>query len=174
MIIQRINTRVLSLLIVALSGCLSSYLFAENLSDQVLLSGQTSNPIHSQVTNPVISSDWQRVSDEELDTLRGGFALPSGLVVDFSFDKRIYQNGIEAFYTYFELPQNIELNRGVTSDLASNFTNMLLNSVTQNSFDNQIIKTINTINIDISNIKNTNFDANRSAFFRDLVGPTFK
>lgn len=157
----RASIKNLSLLMVALNGCFSSYLFAEDVPDLLQLSKQ-------------VSSDRQILSDEELDTLRGGFSLPSGLIIDFSFDKRIYQNGIEAFYTYFELPQDVALSRSVTSDLASNFTNMLLNSVTQNSLDNQIIKTINTINIDISNIKNSNFDANRSAFFRNQIGPSFK
>ncbi|SFG25184.1 hypothetical protein [Neptunomonas qingdaonensis] len=181
MTIQRISTRALSLLIVALSGSFSSFLFAENLSGQGLLlsqkaqlTSQASSPVNPLADNHIISSNWQTVSDEELDTLRGGFTLPSGLVVDFRFDRRIYQNGIEAFYTYFELPQNTALSRGVSSDLAANFNNMLLNSVTQNSLDNQIIRTINTINIDISNIKNANFDANHSAFFRDVVSPGFK
>ncbi|WP_372739484.1 hypothetical protein [Neptunomonas sp.] len=190
MTIQRISARALSLLIMALSGCFSTYLSAENLSDQGLLLSQkaqltsqasslvrkqvASSPVNNHADNHIISSNWQTVSDEELDTLRGGFTLPSGLIVDFSFDRRIYQNGIEAFYTYFELPQNSALSRGVSSDLAANFTNMLLNSVTQNSLDNQVIRTINTINIDISNIKNANFDANRSEFFRNVVSPGFK
>jgi hypothetical protein len=158
---SRVYVKTLSIFIVMVVGSLSSYLFAADSPDKIELKQQASN-------------DWERISDEELDTLRGGFSLPSGLIVDFSFDKRIYQNGIEAFYTYFELPQNIALSRGATSDIASNLTNMLLNSVTQNSLDNQIIKTINTINIDISNIKNVNYDSNRSAFFRNLVGPTYK
>lgn len=155
------NVKTLSLFIVMVSGSLSPYLFAADSPEQIELKQQASN-------------DWKRISDEELDTLRGGFSLPSGLIVDFSFDKRIYQNGIEAFYTYFELPQNFALSRGAGSDMASNFTSMLLNSVTQNSLDNQVIKTINTVNIDISNIKNINYDSNRSAFFRNLVGPTYK
>lgn len=153
--------KVLALLILLLTGIFSTYVSAVDFSDNMQLTRQVSN-------------DWQTISDEELDMLRGGFSLPNGLVVDFSFDKRIYKNGIEAFYSYFELPKDIELSRQITSGLASNFSNMVLNSVTQNSLDNQIIKTINTINIDISNIKSTNYDVNRSAFFRDLVGPTFK
>lgn len=153
--------KVSSLFVLLLTGIFSTYVSAVDLSDKMRLTGQ-------------VSSDWQKISDEELDTLRGGFSLPNGLVVDFSFDKRIYKNGIEAFYSIFQLPKDIVLSRQMTSDLASDFSNMVLNSVTQNSLDNQIIKTINTINIDISNIKNTNFDANRSAFFRDVVGPTLK
>ncbi|WP_028470664.1 hypothetical protein [Neptunomonas japonica] len=123
-----------------------------------------------------VGADWEKVGDAELDSLRGGFTLPSGLVVDFSFDKRVYQNGIESFYSYFELPKNTELSRSRTeiSDLASDFTNMVLNSVTQNRLDNQVIKTLNTISIDISNVKNAQFDINNAHTFRDLVSPTYK
>jgi hypothetical protein len=141
------------------AGFLESKVFAAKALDQVQ-----------------IGADWEKVDDEELDRLRGGFTLPSGLVVDFSFDKRVYQNGIESFYSYFELPKNAELGRSRTeiSDMASDFTNMVLNSVTQNRLDNQIIKTLNTISIDISNVKNAQFDINNTHVFRDLVSPTYK
>lgn len=156
----RRNIRILIFLIVVLSVSFSPYLFSADFS--------------KQIDSRQVSTNRERISDEELDTLRGGFALPSGLIVDFSFYKRIYKNGIEEFYTYFELPKNIELSRTVTPELTSNFTNMILNSVIKNNLDNQTIKTINTVNIDISNIKNINLDANSSAFFRNLVGPTYK
>ncbi|MGY8871220.1 MAG: hypothetical protein ACKVJE_12340 [Pseudomonadales bacterium] len=144
---------------VLVAGFLESKVFAAEALDQVQ-----------------IGADWEKVDDEELDRLRGGFTLPSGLVVDFSFDKRVYQNGIESFYSYFELPKNAELGRSRTeiSDMASDFTNMVLNSVTQNRLDNQIIKTLNTISIDISNVKNAQFDINNTHVFRDLVSPTYK
>lgn len=150
---------VLSMYSVLMVGFLESHVFAAESLDQV-----------------EIGADWEKVEDEELDSLRGGFTLPSGLVVDFSFDKRVYQNGIESFYSYFELPENAELGRTRTqiSDMATDFTNMVLNSVTQNTLDNQVIKTLNTISIDISNVKNAQFDINNTHVFRDLVSPTYK
>lgn len=159
MIVHSVFIPVLFMCSVLVAGFLENKVFAAEALDQVQ-----------------IGADWEKVDDEELDRLRGGFTLPSGLVVDFSFDKRVYQNGIESFYSYFELPKNAELGRSRTeiSDMASDFTNMVLNSVTQNRLDNQIIKTLNTISIDISNVKNAQFDINNTHVFRDLVSPTYK
>jgi hypothetical protein len=148
-----------SVLVGGLIGTISSNTFAEEAIDQIQ-----------------IGAHWEKITDEELDELRGGFMLPNGLVVDFSFGKRIYQNGLETFNSYFELPKDVELSldRIGGSIQASNFTNMVLNSITQNRLDNQVIKTINTIGIDISNVKNANFSVNSTDVFRDLVSPTYK
>ncbi|SIS68905.1 hypothetical protein [Neptunomonas antarctica] len=121
-----------------------------------------------------LSEEREVISDAELDLLRGGFALPNGLIVDFSFDKRIYQNGVESFFSYFELPEGIQFSRDSALSFSSAIPSTLLHSVTQNSLDNQLIRTINTINIDISNFKNAKYNANPSEVFRNYIGPTFR
>lgn len=136
-------------------------------SSEVLLAEEMLYEIQTQ-------ADSEIMTDEELDSYRGGFALPNGLKLDFSFEKIIYQNGIEAFYSYFVLPENLELSRAGSAGLASNFANLMSNSITQNRLDNQIIKTINTINIDISNVRNAKYDVNGANVFRNFVSPTYK
>ncbi|WP_305907627.1 hypothetical protein Q9L42_014860 [Methylomarinum sp. Ch1-1] len=117
-----------------------------------------------------IRPDWRKVSNAELDALRGGFALANGMVVDFSFEKIIYRNGVESFSSYLKLPENIPLIQNGSLNFAADLTHSMLNSVIQNNLDNQVIRTVNTINIDISNLKNINHDM--AGAFRNYILPT--
>lgn len=121
-------------------------------------------------------STWSAVEDTKLAGLRGGFLLPNGLVVNISFDKRILQNGEEIFHSYFQLPENINLTTAGELDLdsANVFDSSTIQSVIQNTLDNQTISSINNINIDIRNLNNAaqSFNTfNNNNFYTQFVLP---
>ncbi|NOR71528.1 MAG: hypothetical protein GQ532_17890 [Methylomarinum sp.] len=126
------------------------------------------------ISGSFINQEWEKATDEELDALRGGFALANGVIIDFSFEKQVFQNGVESFSSYFEIPTNISLVQNGALNFVSGFSSSLLTSIIQNNLDNQIIRTINTINIDISNLSGINYNASAAEVFRGQILPSFK
>ncbi len=116
---------------------------------------------------------WVMATDAELDSLRGGFTLANGVIIDFGFQKQVFQNGVETFSSHFSLPKNVPLLQRETFNFSIDQANGLLSTVIQNKLDNQVIKTINTIKIDISNFKNFNLDLGGARTFRNLIAPSF-
>ena len=114
------------------------------------------------------NKDWQIASNAELDSLRGGFTLPNGMVINFSLEKVIYRNGVEIFTSFFELPKNIQLIQNGNLNVAKDLSSSILNSAIQNNLDNQVIRTVNTINIDISNLKNISLDISNTEAFKNI------
>ena len=117
------------------------------------------------------STKWQRASDAELDSLRGGFSLGNGVIIDISFEKIIFKNGVKSFSSFFEFPKNIPLVQNGALNFATDFSNTI-NSIIQNNLDNQVIRTVNTINIDVSNLKNLGIKGIDSS--RSFILPTFQ
>lgn len=107
-----------------------------------------------------MSGYWQRASDEELDALRGGFVLPNGINIDFSIEKIIVINGELASSTSFQLSENMSSlqNMSPTQNGFQNISPAMLGSgsgvIVQNNMDYQTISTLNTINIELSNVRN--------------------
>jgi len=126
------------------------------------------------ISGSYINQEWEKATDEELDSLRGGFSLANGVIVDFSFEKKVFQNGVASFSSYFEIPENIPFVQNGSLNFVSDFSSSLLSSIIQNNLDNQIIRTINTINIDISNFDNINYNASAIEIFRGSILPSFK
>lgn len=118
-------------------------------------------------------SNWESAPDTDLAQLRGGFVLPNGITIDFSLEKAIYLNGEQTFTSVFQLPNNAALFQNGSQNLAPTWVGNALNSVIQNNLDNQAIKTLTTINIDLGGLKNLNRDINANTF-RDLVVPSFQ
>jgi len=113
------------------------------------------------------------VSELTLGSSRGGFTLPNGMIVDISFEKQIFQNGIETFYSYFQTPENIslvnngELNNGELDVLEDT----ILQTVIQNNLDNQTLHTINTIDVEIKNLNDISQTYSKSDFYTQFVLP---
>ena len=114
---------------------------------------------------------WSRASDSELEEQRGGFLLPNGVVIDISIEKVISQNGVETFSSYFQFPENnFFLLQNGDGIMAPDLNGSALASVIQNNLDDQIIRTINTINLEISNLQNVN-STDGSRIFIDQIMP---
>jgi hypothetical protein len=129
----------------------------------------------SELNGDRIDTGWEIASNTELDSQRGGFALSNGMVIDFSFEKIIYRNGVEVFSSVFELPTNIQIVENGGLHINNDYGSAILNSVIQNNLDNQEITTVNTINIDISNfnsIDDINRDIINTEVFTNAMSPT--
>ena len=116
-------------------------------------------------------NQWTPVLNSTLASLRGGFMLPNGVIVDISFEKQVLQNGIETFNSYFQLPENFVLAANEDLIVTSGLDNTMIQSVIQNSLDNQILQTINSINIDIKNLNNVSHAYSKIEFYTQFVLP---
>ncbi len=114
---------------------------------------------------------WLKVSDTKLAYSRGGFILPNGVIVDISFEQRIFRNGEETSNSYFQTPNNLNLvNNGKLN--IPGLSNTLFQSIIQNDLDNQTLQTINNINIDIKNLNNVNLTSSNNQFYNLHSLPT--
>jgi len=116
--------------------------------------------------------EWRKVSDTKLASSRGGFILPNGVIIDISFEKRIFRNGEQTSSAYFQIPNNLnlikngQLNSTELANKSSNqIANSLFQSIIQNDLDNQTLQTINNINIDIKNLNNINLTPSNNQFY---------
>ncbi|QHJ10547.1 hypothetical protein FX988_00761 [Paraglaciecola mesophila] len=111
---------------------------------------------------------WQAVSEEKLATLRGGFVLGNGVVVDLNFQKHLFQNGELVGHSYFQTPQDFtQLGKDELS-LSSVLPNNTFNTVLQNTLDNQTLSAITNIDITIKNIEHA-----KQAFAQDQLYNTY-
>jgi hypothetical protein len=88
--------------------------------------------------------------------------LPNGINLDFSIEKIILINGVVASSTSYQLPENMSslqnmsvVQNGLQS-VAPALQGSTLGSVVQNNMDYQTISNLNTINIELSNVKSLN------------------
>ncbi|MFT7007749.1 MAG: hypothetical protein ACJAXJ_002286 [Colwellia sp.] len=116
-------------------------------------SGSATSRDNIAFEQPVDTEKWLQVSDTILAYSRGGFILPNGVIVDISFEKRIFRNGEETSSSYFETPSNLNLVKNGKLNIPG-VSNTLFQSIVQNDLDNQTLQTINNINIDIKNLNN--------------------
>jgi hypothetical protein len=123
--------------------------------------------------HPSNEVQWYQVADSQLASLRGGFVLPNGIVVDISFEKRIFQNGVVTFSSYFESPENVFLVNDGDFNIAADLNDSILQSVIQNNLDGQTLTSISTINVGIKNLNNANLTLSNSDFYTRYVLPNF-
>ena len=113
---------------------------------------------------PLDKEKWLKVSDKKLAFSRGGFILSNGVIVDISFEKRMFRNGQETSSSYFQTANNQNLVKNGKLNIPG-LSNTLFKSVVQNDLDNQLLQTINNINIDIKNLDNINLTPSDSQFY---------
>jgi hypothetical protein len=100
------------------------------------------------------TTTWQAVPDSTLASLRGGFILPNGVIVDISFKKSLFQNGELTSQSYFQSPENLSLLNKENFTLSSDLSESLFTSIIQNNLDNQTLTSITNIEISIQNVNN--------------------
>ncbi len=113
-----------------------------------------------------------RATDEELSQQRGGFILPNGMVVNISLERLIFLNGIETASSFIQFPIDGTLIQNGSGNLGQDLAGSVLGSIIQNSLDDQTIRNINEVNIEISNLQNT--DLKSGIFIDDLIMPTLQ
>ena len=105
-----------------------------------------------------IYDHWVRATDDELAQQRGGFVLPNGVMIDISLERTIFLNDIETVSTFFEFPENGVLIQNGYGNMVPDSISSPLSSVLQNNLDDQLIKAINELNIEISDLQNADLD----------------
>lgn len=115
------------------------------------------------------SPDLVAVSENRLDDMRGGFDLPSGLVVSFGVSRAAFVNGNLVAQTSFNIPDIANMTAQQAQMLASANTGALLQvgthnsvqqgalpaltgSVIQNSLSDQQIQALTTINAGVNSL----------------------
>lgn len=112
---------------------------------------------------------WTPVTNDQLDSLRGGFILPNGITVDISIEKQVFTNGIETYSSFFKTPDNHLLVKEGQLNFSSTIGNSLLSSVIQNDLDNQTIRALNTINIDIKHLNNVTLNLSNRELYSQYI-----
>lgn len=113
-----------------------------------------------------------KATDEELAQQRGGFTLPNGMVVNISLERLIFLNGVETASSFIQFPVDGVLIQNGSGNLGQDLVGSVLGSIIQNSLDDQVIKSINELNVEISNLPK--FDLKSGAVISDLIMPTLQ
>ncbi len=137
------------------------------------------------------SADVVTVSESRLDDMRGGFDLPSGLVVSFGVSRAAFVNGNLVAQTSFNIPDIANMTAQQAQMLASANTGALLQvgshnsvqqgalpaltgSVIQNSLSDQQIQALTTINAGVNSLgafKAMNFLSTMNSALAGAVRP---
>ncbi|MFT6927965.1 MAG: hypothetical protein ACJAZP_003612 [Psychromonas sp.] len=156
-------------LLIIFKGIILSATLASMVKPGLLLAADNGRFIAQESSN--IQQWADPVSESTLASFRGGFVLPNGLIVNISFEKQIFQNGIETFYSYFQTPENLALVKNGQLNIASELADTIIQSVIQNNLDNQNIQSINNIGIDIKNLNNISNTYSNNVFYTQFVLP---
>ncbi|QYD72192.1 hypothetical protein KZJ38_35210 [Paraburkholderia edwinii] len=161
---------------------------------------QVQPPVHvpTAATVPTSKTDpnWSTpdkvaISDERLDTMRGGFDLSSGLKVSFGVSRMVVVNGNLVTTTSFNIPDIANLSAQQAQQLASvNAGSLIQNgpgnvvqpgampalsgAVIQNTLNNQNIQALTTINTTVNSLsmfKNFNVGSTLGGALTNAVRP---
>lgn len=123
-----------------------------------------------------VSSGWVPLPDSRLAQMRGGFSLPSGLLISFGIERAVFVNGQLVATTQLQVNDPARLTTSAAARLAEFDGTMLVqigagNSVhsqglaglvIQNSADHQAIRTLTRLDVNVGSLsmfKLANFEA---------------
>jgi len=123
-------------------------------------------------TQNVFHQAWERASDEELASLRGGFILPNGIQVDMSLEKFIHLNDVLVHSSSVHVPgEGVLLQAGGMNSVSGSVAVPQLSTFIQNTLDSQHIDALTKINIDISNVKGATASLGNHRMITDYLAP---
>lgn len=135
----------------------------------VLLMATCTYSTHALSANKLTEhTQWEPVAESALAELRAGFVLGNGVVVDLNFQKNIFRNGELVSHSYFQTPQDFALLSKDQFSLQSILPTNSLNTVLQNTLDNQTLSAITNIDITIKNLEHA-----KQAFSQDQLYNTY-
>lgn len=108
-----------------------------------------------------LGSEWVAMPPERLDDLRGGFVMPSGLLMSFGIERAVYIDGQLVATTNFSVPDIARITADEATALAGMQDTMLVQVgegntfapngiggiVIQNTLDNLDIRALTTISV---------------------------
>lgn len=119
-----------------------------------------------------LGSDWVAVPAERLDGLRGGFVMPSGLLMSFGIERAVYVDGQLVATARFNIPNIATMTADEASALAGIQDTMLVqvgggNTFVPNGMGGLVIQ--NTVdNIDIRALTTISVASSTLGMFQDL------
>ncbi len=145
---------------------------AVSLKSTVDLTAQPATPYvtkHDDEDPAWASADLVAVDSNRLDSMRGGFDLPSGLVVSFGISREAFVNGNLVASTSFNIPNIAQMTpqqaqmlanantgalvqNGLNNTVAPGGLPALTGSVIQNSLNNQQVAALTTINTSVNSL----------------------
>jgi hypothetical protein len=145
---------------------------AVSLKSTVDLTAQPAKPHvtkHNDEDPAWASADLVAVDSDRLDSMRGGFDLPSGLVVSFGISREAFVNGNLVASTSFNIPNIAQMTpqqaqllanantgalvqNGLNNTVAPGGLPALTGSVIQNSLSNQQVAALTTINTSVNSL----------------------
>lgn len=113
------------------------------------------------IDGPALGGDWVAVPPGRLDRLRGGFVMPSGLLMSFGIERAVYIDGQLVATTRFNVPDVARMTADQARALAGMQDTMLVQVgegntfvpngmgglVIQNTLDNLDIRALTTISV---------------------------
>lgn len=114
-----------------------------------------------------LGPEWVAVEPAQLERLRGGFDLPSGLALSFGIERIVQINGVLVATTRFNIADITrmtaseartlgEVNHGLVVQLGAGNTlapsSAVNGLVIQNSLDHQDIRTLTTLNVGVNTL----------------------
>lgn len=113
-------------------------------------------------------AEWTAISGERLRQLRGGFSLPSGLVVSFGIERAAYVNGELVASTRLNIPDLARMTSQQAQDLQQLGGPLLIQigagnrfdvvdapatgTIVQNTLDGQHVRALTTINLSVGSL----------------------
>lgn len=123
-------------------------------------------PSQTRAQGDRLSGDWVAMAPQKLDRMRGGFLLPSGLLLSFGIDRAVYVNGELIATTSINIPDISRITTDQAQGLAGLQDTMLIQIgegntfvpngaggvVIQNTLNDQDIRALTTLNISTSTL----------------------
>lgn len=130
----------------------------------VLIAAPWPNPSRAQGDR--LGSEWVAMAPQELERMRGGFLLPSGLLLSFGIERAVYVNGELIATTSINVPDIARMTTDQAQALAGLQDTMLVQIgegntyvpngaggvVIQNTLNDQDIRALTTLNISTSTL----------------------
>lgn len=104
------------------------------------------------------ADNWAPVAEDTLDEMRAGFVLDNGLIVDIQLSKQIFVNGAPQAHTTFD---------SMDTRLAA-FAGNDVNTLLQNTLNNQVLSTLTEIDISVSNLAPVQQHLSQTVMFETL------
>jgi len=104
---------------------------------------------------------WPTVSDDELETVRGGFLFSNGVQVDIGIQKAAFVNGVEQFRTQFDVSEGLqnkilnEANSVLQIGTGNSLNGLEIpagSTFIQNTLDNQLLGNFTVVDVRIKNL----------------------
>ncbi|SFU43533.1 hypothetical protein SAMN05216339_102217 [Nitrosomonas eutropha] len=124
------------------------------------------------LTQDHFHQEWERATDEELSTLRGGFILPNGIHIDMNLEKFIHLNDMLVHSSSMQVPgESVVLQTGMQNLAPDSVAMPQLSSFIQNTLDSQHIDALTKINIEVSNLKEVMANGSNHRVFTEFLAP---